>query len=150
MSQKFTCTTCNKEFVTKGNLVKHNKSPCSIELSQHLCVYCNNEFSRNNNLTAHMEICHKKGEYDIRQRQEALVKEYELFKQKTETEIKEKDDKILELTKNLNNQLDSNVQCKKLHDRCNGLDESFKLIASSFNMLSVKVLTLEATVAKLK
>lgn len=151
MSQKFTCTTCNKEFSSKGALKLHSDTICNRDENlQFICTYCTTDFVRKATLDKHILSCSKKIEHELRQTHEALVKEYEEYKQKTVLEIKEKDDKILELTKNLNNQLDSNTQCKKLHDRCNGLDESFKLIASSFNMLSVKVLTLESTIEKLK
>ena len=39
-SNAYICEFCNKGFSTKGNLVKHNKNPCSTEPKKHICIYC--------------------------------------------------------------------------------------------------------------
>jgi hypothetical protein len=87
MSTKFVCDTCLKEFVTKGNLVKHLKNPCSIEGKTYICTYCDSNLKRNNVLVNHMKQCPRKGEYEVRQLYTSLQKDFEEYKAQKEQEI---------------------------------------------------------------
>ncbi len=68
MSQKFTCTQCNRDFTTKGSLKTHLETICNRSEELHFTwTFCNNDFSRKTVLDRHIKTCPKKDEYLIKQ-----------------------------------------------------------------------------------
>jgi|SaaInlV_100m_DNA_2_1039680.scaffolds.fasta_scaffold06397_1 uncharacterized Zn-finger protein len=66
------CEFCYKEFSTKGNLIKHQKSTKYCiniqkergkeieEYDKYKCIYCDKKFYEKSNYTKHEIICNKK------------------------------------------------------------------------------------------
>ncbi len=98
MSQKNICPKCNKSFTTKQNLQIHIQTICERDPDlKYICTYCENDFSRQSNLAKHIKICSKKGEYEIAQREKALLKELE----ETKNNLKQSEEKIKDLENEL-------------------------------------------------
>jgi len=95
------CEFCNKEFSTKGNLIKHQKSTkycikiqkergISVdEPHKYNCKFCNKNFYEKSNYTKHEIICSEKPNKE----KEELYAEIEKLK----SIISEKDERILDL-----------------------------------------------------
>ena len=69
-----TCIHCNKNFVNKYNLLRHQKSSLkcinknndeNIEVVKFDCKYCNKTLTSSSNLDRHMKICKKKDRVEI-------------------------------------------------------------------------------------
>jgi hypothetical protein len=130
----FTCEFCSKEFLTKGNLVQHQKTTkYCLELQgkigeQVICNYCNKSFTMKSSLLKHYTIC------QIKKEQETSEYENKFF---TENKKLQKEYENLE---KVNEQMNSdNFKLKIEND----------LLKEQLNEHKKKIEKLENTIAKI-
>ncbi len=88
MSQKFTCTVCNKDFSTKGGLKTHLETICNRSEELHFtCTFCSNNFSRKTVLDRHLKTCQKRKEYLIKQELEETKKQVSVLETIKESSV---------------------------------------------------------------
>jgi hypothetical protein len=137
-NNQYTCEFCNKEFSSKGSLKTHIETVCNRSEDLQLnCLYCNIEFSRKSTLDLHIKQCLKKDEYELKIKYNALIKEFDLYKQTSEQSY---------------NELKSlyDIECKKknlttetvLND-ISDLKNTVKMLINNVNTLNDRITKLE-------
>ena len=88
MSEKFTCTVCNKDFSTKGSLKTHLETICNRSEELHFtCTFCTNNFSRKTVLDRHIKTCQKRKEYLIKKELEETKKQVSVLETIKESSV---------------------------------------------------------------
>jgi hypothetical protein len=119
MSIENICTNCGKNFSTKSSLNVHrrtSKSCATSERQYFQCEFCQKELTSLYNLNKHIEKCIIK---------KIVLKEYEKF----ERQINEKDNNILHLNNQGEEQRKIITQCERqINEKNNHIEEQNKII----------------------
>jgi hypothetical protein len=127
-NNQFQCQYCSKKFSTKFNLSQHEKTSKScymtrsddtrVELTLFDCSYCQKSFSKKKYLDKHFIGCSVLNEKkQIEDKLQKLEYEYKDDKQKLTLQVKEFQDEIKSLNKQLDNgRLENNTLATKLKE----------------------------------
>lgn len=126
----FICEFCNKQYSSKGNLSKHQKTTkkCLILRDEpvkdsYKCEYCNFISTRKDTFSSHQKTCKKMKKETYETLEKEVVKK--------EEEILKKDMEINNLTKNLEEREKTIIRLEKELKECKDqLKDNFNMLAS--------------------